>query len=67
MSKEISIYICETDAKAEQAAAFLRASGYSDANIKKEKADNLIYDAATYDSDGGSYLPTNKYIVTGRK
>lgn len=66
MTTELSVYVCDTPAKAEQAVTFLENQGYDPNEITTEQSANTIYDASTY--DGGKFDQTYaKWVVIGRK
>lgn len=63
---EISVYICDTAAQAQQAKTFLTTRGYREADIAVDQVDTFIYDAATF-STGTTDSLDSKWIVQGKR
>ncbi len=67
MANEVSVYSCDTAAKAEQAKQYLLQRGYDATGIVvSEQASVFIYDGVTYDGGTHDNL-SGKFIVVGRK
>jgi hypothetical protein len=66
MPVELSIYACDTEAKADEAVAYLIARDYPAANVSKEETSVATYDARRW--DGGEFDQTlDNWVVIGRK
>ena len=66
MTNAMAVLVCDTAAKAVEAAQFLTLNGYVPAQITTEQVAVFNYDAATYDG-GTSEGLANKFVVIGRK
>ncbi len=62
----MSIYVCDSALKAEQAKQFLINQGYPEAGIKADQSEHVIYDGEKY-GGGTSDDQVNCWVVIGRK
>ena len=63
---DMTIFACDTEAKAKDARSFLLASGHEAGKVKIEKISGFAYDAETY-GGGTSEVLDDRWIVIGRK
>lgn len=68
MTQSLAMLVCDTQASAVRAAAFLVGRGYPRAAITTENVTSAVsYDAVTYGGGGLSDSPTGTWVVIGRK
>ena len=65
MTQQITIFVCETEARADEAVAFRVSSGFP-RTTKENVEQDLVYDGTTYGAGGGNDGLFGKWLVTGR-
>lgn len=65
MTNKLQVIACDTQVKAEEAAALLAAQGFAAASITTEQTTTFVYDGDSF-STGASDLLDGKWIVIGR-
>lgn len=63
----MTIFVCESDDKADDAITVLKGNGYPGAGITKEKVNGLLYDAKQFDAGLIDPFLDKHWVVIGRK
>jgi hypothetical protein len=64
---DITIFVCDTSDKADSAVGALRALNYAPAQISKQQANGLLYDAQQWSNGAQDQFMAPKWVVIGRK
>ncbi len=68
MSEAVTIFVCKTSDDRDKAVGFLKAHGYSAANMTIDQVTTISYDAKTFcDPSAGKTDITTGYVVIGAK